>query len=349
MITVDPERLQAYHMSPEEIVGALALGNTISPSGNLLVDDSYPIVSVNSVIKDPRQFASIPIRGGAAPVYIRDIGYVTDSADAPAGYALVNGRRAIYILATKRSDASTMRVIENIKKALPEMQAVLPPGIHVSFEFDQSPYVTQAVSSVAREGALGALLVGLMMLVFLRDGRSALIVVLTIPLALCFAVAGLWLAGQTINIMTLGGLTLAIGILVDEATVELENIHARMRQTPSVALAVRLGNAQTARPRFLAMVCILAVFIPAFFMRGAAQGLFAPLALAVGLAMIGSYLLSSTFVPVMCVWLLRAPRRIATTNARCSRGFAAAMKTAYRDSSARGGARWRSICSRWRS
>ena len=185
------------------------------------------------------------------------------------------------------------------------MQAALPPDITVSFEFDQSPYVTRAVQSVVLEGTLGAILVGLAVLLFLRDWRSALVVVMNIPLALCCSILALWLTGETINVMTLGGLALAIGILVDEATVEVENIHAQMAHTDSIALAVRLGNAQTAVPRLLAMLCILAVFIPAFFMQGAAQRLFAPLALAVGFAMIGSYILSSTFVPVVSVWLLR--------------------------------------------
>lgn len=305
VITVDPQRLQAYGMSPEEVVKAVTDGNTISPSGNLLVGDKYPIVSTNSVVKDPQQLLTLPIRTGANPVYIRDIGYVNDAADAPAGYALANGRRAVYILATKRADASTMSVITSIKKALPEMQALLPEDIKVSFEFDQSPYVTRAVESVVVEGALGAILVGLAVLLFLRDWRSALVVVLNIPLALCFSILALWLTGETINVMTLGGLALAIGILVDEATVEVENIHAQMAHTDNVSLAVRLGNAETAVPRLLAMLCILAVFIPAFFMQGAAQGLFAPLALAVGFAMIGSYLLSSTFVPVVSVRLLR--------------------------------------------
>ena len=305
VITVDPQRLQSYAMSPDEIVSALVKGNTISPSGNLLVGDQYPVVSVNAVVKDPQQLASVPIRTGPSPVYVRDVGYVSDAADAPAGYALANGRRAVYILATKRADASTMTVIANIKKSLPEMQALLPPDIKVSFEFDQSPYVTRAVRSVAAEAGLGAGLVGLMVLVFLRDWRSALVVVLNIPLALCASLVALWVTGETINVMTLGGLALAIGILVDEATVEVENIHAQMRRTDKVALAVRLGHAQTAVPRLLTMLCILAVFIPAFFMQGAAQRLFAPLALAVGFAMIGSYVLSSTFVPVVAVWLLR--------------------------------------------
>lgn len=305
VVTVDPQRLQAYRMSPDEVVTALTKGNTLSPSGNLLVGDKYPIVPVNSIVRDPKQLETIPIRTGGSAVYIRDVGYVTDSADAPAGYALANGRRAVYILATKRAEASTMSVIHNIKQALPEMQAALPDDIRVSFEFDQSPYVTSAVRSVLIEGALGALLVGLMVILFLRDWRSALVVVLNIPLALCGAVVALWLSGETINVMTLGGLALAIGILVDEATVEVENIHAQLKQGHTPARAVRIGNSQTAVPRLLAMLCILAVFIPAFLMQGAAQRLFAPLALAVGFSMIGSYVLSSTFVPVMCMWLLK--------------------------------------------
>ena len=305
VVTVDPQRLQAYRMSADEVVTAITKGNVISPSGNLVVGDKYPIVPVNSVVQDPKQLELIPIRTGNSAIYIRDIGYVTDTADAPAGYALANGRRAVYILATKRSDASTMSVIHNIKKAIPDMQAALPEDIKVSFEFDQSPFVTRAVKSVLVEGLLGAFLVGLMVLLFLRDWRSALVVVLNIPLAICCAIVGLWLSGETINVMTLGGLALAIGILVDEATVEIENIHAQRKRGHSLARAVRLGNSQTAVPRLLAMLCVLAVFIPAFLMQGAAQRLFSPLALAVGFSMVGSYILSSTFVPVMSIWLMR--------------------------------------------
>ncbi len=305
VVTIDPNRLKSYGLAPDEVVLAVSKGNTISPSGNVPIGDKYPIIPVNSIVKDASQMLSIPVRMGANPVYIRDIGFVADSSDAPTGYALINGRRAVYILATKRADASTLSVIHEIRKALPTMQAALPDDIKVTFEFDQSPYVTRAVSGVLIEGALGAILVGLMVLVFLRDWRSALVVVLNIPFALMASVIALWVCGYTINVMTLGGLALAIGVLVDEATVEIENIHAQMEKTPSIARAVRLGNALTAAPRLLAMLCILAVFVPAFFMHGAARGLFAPLALAVGFAMIASYILSSTFVPVASVWLLR--------------------------------------------
>ena len=305
VVTVDPQRLQSYGMSPDEVILAVTKGNSLSPSGNVPIGDKFAIVPVNSVVKDVNQMLSIPVRMGPSPVYLRDIGFVADAADAPAGYALVNGRRAVYILATKRADASTLSVVNTIKKALPDMQAVLPPDIKVSFEMDQSPYVTRAVIGVLTEGTLGAVLVGLMVLIFLWDWRSALVVVLNIPLALMASVVALWITGYTINVMTLGGLALAIGVLVDEATVEIENIHAQMRQTGSIARAVRIGNSVTAIPRLLAMLCILAVFVPAFFMQGAAQALFAPLALAVGFAMIASYLLSSTFVPVVSVWLLK--------------------------------------------
>jgi len=311
VVSVDPQRLKSYQMAPEEVIVAITTGNTLSPSGNVPIGDMYPIVPVNSVVKDVAEMGSIAIRTGPQAVFLRDIGTVTDSADAPAGYALVNGRRAVYILATKRADASTLSVINTIKKALPDMQKVLPPDIKVSFEFDQSPYVTRAVASVLAEGTLGALLVGVMVLLFLWDWRSALIIVLNIPLALMASVVALWITGYTINVMTLGGLALAIGILVDEAAVEIENIHAQMRATGSIARAVRQGNAVTAVPRLLAMLCILAVFVPAFFMEGAASALFTPLALAVGFAMIASYILSSTFVPVASIWLLRHAKQHA--------------------------------------
>ena len=312
VIRADPNRLRAYSLSPDDVVSALASGNAVSPSGNLHIGELYPIVPSNALVRELRDLGNIPLRTGTtSTVYLRDIGAIEDAADVATGYALVNGRRAVYILATKRADASTMSVIGEIKRALPAMQRELPSDIRVSFEFDQSPYVTRALSSLFTEGLLGACLTGVVILLFLRDWRSALVVVVNIPLAIMMAVVGLWLSGQTINLMTLGGLALAVGILVDEATVEIENIHSRLEGAPSVALAVRQGNAQTAVPRLLAMLCILAVFVPSFFMEGAARQLFVPLSLAVGFAMIASYLLSSTLVPVLCCWLLR-PGRPAT-------------------------------------
>jgi multidrug efflux pump subunit AcrB len=306
VVRAQPDRLRAYGLSPDDVVLALSAGNVISPSGNLHLGDLYPVVPTNALIKNLQDFGSIPLRQGAhGAVYLRDIGTVEDGTDLTTGYALVNGRRAVYILATKRAEASTMSVIDEIKSALPKMQQELPEDIRVSFEFDQSPYVTRAVKSLFNEGALGALLTGLMVLLFLRDVRSALVVVINIPLAIMAAVVGLWIGGHTINLMTLGGLALAVGILVDETTVEIENIHVQLQKHASVARAVREGNRLTAVPRLLSMLCVLAVFVPSFFMRGAARELFVPLSLAVGFSMIASYLLSSTFVPVLAAWLLK--------------------------------------------
>lgn len=290
VVRLDPDRLRSYAMSPDEVIQALTSGNVISPSGTVRIEDAMSIVPVNSLVKDVAELLDIPACPGVNPtVYLRDVATVQDSSDVAVGYALVNGRRAVYILVTKRADASTLAVVDNVKEALPDMRAVLPDDIKVSFEFDQSPTVTRSIHSLVLEGAMGAGLIGLMVLVFLRDWRSVLIIVLNIPFAICGALAALWLMGQTLNIMTLGGLALAVGILVDESTVEIENIHAKLEGTDSVALAVREGNMDTAVPRLLAMLCVLAVFIPSFFMQGAAQALFVPLSLAVGFAMVSSY------------------------------------------------------------
>src|SRR5437868_3077274 len=307
VIRADPERLRAYHLSPDEVVAAIAKGNQITPSGNVTIQGKSPMVPVNSVVGEKiKDLEKIPVRLGTDPtVYVGDIGYVVDATDVPTGYGLVNGKRSVYILVTKRADASTLSVVNEVKANLPRMQAAIPDDIEVRFEFDQSPYVTQAIRGVGIEAGLGAFLTGVMVPLFLRDWRSVIVVVLNIPFALLGATVALALCQQTVNLMTLGGLALAVGILVDEATVEVENIHTQFEHTPNIARAVRAGNAQTAVPRLLAMLCVLAVFIPSFFMQGAAKALFVPLSLAVGFSMITWYLLSSTFVPVLSVWLLR--------------------------------------------
>jgi multidrug efflux pump subunit AcrB len=307
VIRADPERLKAYHLSPDEVVAAIAKGNVITPAGNVAINGKGPMVPVNTVVgANIKDLEKIPVRLGTDPtVYVGDIGYVVDAADVPTGYGLVKGERSVYILVTKRADASTLSVVNEVKAKLPNMRAVAGQDIKVEFVFDQSPYVTRAIQGVGFEALLGAFLTGLMVFLFLRDWRSVIVVVLNIPFALLGAIVALWLTGQSINLMTLGGLALAVGILVDEATVEVENIHTQFEHTPNIARAVRAGNAQTAVPRLLAMLCVLAVFIPSFFMQGAAQALFVPLSLAVGFSMVTSYILSSTFVPVMSTWLLR--------------------------------------------
>src|SRR3981081_3627132 len=306
LVRADPGKLRAYNMSPDEVVRALSAGNTVSPSGNVRIGDLMPMVPTNSVVSDFKELNNIPIRSqGTQTIFIRDVGSVEDGADIQTGYALVDGRRTVYIPVTKRADASTLAVVHAVKADLPRFQSVLPDDIAVSYQFDQSPYVTRAIGGLCFEGALGVLLTGLMVLLFLRDWRSALVVALNIPLAILASVTALWVSGQTINIMTLGGLALAVGILVDEATVTIENIHTHLAHGRSLARAASEATAETTLPRFMAMLCILAVFIPAFFMTGAAHNLFVPLALAVGFSMVASYLLSSTFVPILSVWMLR--------------------------------------------
>jgi multidrug efflux pump subunit AcrB len=309
VIRLDPDRLRSCRVSPDEVITALAAGNTVSPSGNVRLGDRYPIVPVNATVKRIDELGAISVGDGrTGPIFLRDLAVIEDTTDLQTGYALADGRRAIYILATKRSDASTLDVVRNIKAALPDMQKALPDDIKVSFEFDQSPVVTGAVAGLVTEGTLGAALTGLVVLIFLRDWRSALVVVLNIPLAILAAVVGLQLTGQTINLMTLSGLALAVGILVDEATVEIENIHRQLETADSVAVAVRRGNEQTATPRLFAM---LAVFAPTVFMQGAARGLFLPMSLAIGFAMVASWVLSNTLVPVLATLLLKPHSRAA--------------------------------------
>jgi multidrug efflux pump subunit AcrB len=263
-------------------------------------------VPMNAVVRNIRELEQVPIRAGTYPaVFLRDVGSVEDGSDVVTCYALVNGRPTVYIPVTKRADASTLAVVDLVKQNLPRLQSVLPDDVRVSYEFDQSPYVTRAIQDLLKEGVLGALLAGLMVLLFLRDWRSAGIVVLNIPLSLMGALVALWITGQNINLMTLGGLALAVGILVDQATVTIENTHTHLLQGQGLARAALDATAETSLPQFLAMVCIVAVFLPTFFMAGAGRALFVPLALAVGFAMIASFILSATLVPILSVWLLR--------------------------------------------
>ena len=202
----------------------------------------------------------------------------------------LNGRRTVYLPVTKRSEASTLAVVDQVKRNIPKFQSAVSEDVKVSYEFDQSPVVWSSINALVKEAGLGAILTGLMVLLFLRDLRSAFIVVVNIPISLLAASLAMWMTGQTVNLMTLGGLALAVGILVDEATVAVENIHARMARGAPVGRASADAIKETALPRLLAMLCILAMFIPAFFMEGAARALFQPLALAVGFSMIASYL-----------------------------------------------------------
>ncbi|PYQ94810.1 MAG: acriflavin resistance protein [Acidobacteria bacterium] len=308
VVRVDPERLRQYRLSPDEVVSSLNRATIVLPSGNVRTGDLIRIASTNATLGgNIQELLDAPLRMGTGPtVYLRDVGTITDTADIVVGYAHVDDKRTVYIPVTKRADASTLDVIRNVRRALPAMRNVAPEDVKIDLVFDQSRYVIGALNGLIGEALLGALLTGLMVLIFLRDFRSSLIVVITIPFSILSAVVCLWVTGQTINIMTLGGLALAVGVLVDEATVEIENIHTHLATGMAKARAVLDACQKTITARLLSMLCVLSVFIPSLFMAGVGRQLFVPLSLAVGFAMISSYVLSSTLVPVLCTWMLRA-------------------------------------------
>jgi len=305
-INVSPEALRAHNLTPDQVVEAIRLNNQTAPSGNVRIGDINYITPTNNTIRNIEDFGNIPLfKGGVQNLYLRDVATVKDGADITAGYALVNGKRSVYISIAKAADASTWEVVNQLKKNLPRIQSTLPEDVTLTYEFDQSVYVINAVKSLISEGVIGALLTGLMVLLFLGDRRAALIVILTIPTSVIAGVLFLKLAGQTINIMSLSGLALAIGILVDESTVTIENIHQHLAMGKSKALAIWDACREIAFPKLLILFCILAVFAPAFTMSGIPGALFLPLALAIGFAMIVSFLLSQTFVPIMANWLMK--------------------------------------------
>ena len=311
VVTLDPQKLRQYGISPEQAISAVSTGTVVVPSGNLYDGKLNRIVRTNATLgPELGELMATPIHPHSGTnIYLRDVATIENGTDIVTAYAHVDGHRTVYIPVTKRSDASTLAVIQAVRAAIPSFKKAIPDDVDVQLAFDQSGYVSNAINSLIREALLGAVLTGLVVLVFLRDWRSALIVVANIPFALFCAVLLLWATRQTINIMTLGGLALAVGILVDEATVEIENIHTRMLPGISRAQAVLDACRRTVIARLLSMLCVLAVFVPSFFMRGVGRQLFVPLSLAVGFAMIGSYLLSSSLVPVFAIWMMKESHR----------------------------------------
>ncbi len=311
VITLNPDKLQQYQISPDEAISAVNKATLVMPSGNMWTGKVERIARTNAALGgNLSELLSTPIRpGSGTAVYLRDIGSIENGTDIVTAYAHVNGKRTVYIPVTKRADASTLAVIHAVKAALPDFRKVVPEDVEIRLAFDQSSFVTNSIRGLVVEGLLGAVLTGLTVLLFLRDWRSALIVVMNIPFALLGAVALLWVTGQSINIMTLGGLALAVGVLVDEATVEIENIHTQMLPGVSRARAVVEACSRTAIARLLSMFCILAVFVPSFFLVGVGRQLFVPLSLAVAFSMIASYLLSSSLVPVFFTWLMKEAHR----------------------------------------
>ncbi len=306
VVSLDPAKLEAYRIAPEQVVDAIANAETVSPSGNIDLGGRYPVVKTNSIVRNVSDLEAVPIHTGTFPaVFVRDVGHVADAADITTSEALVDGKPTVYVPVTKRADASTLAVVDEVKANLRKFQEALPADVHIRYVLDQSPFVTRAIGSLTTEGALGALLAGAMVLLFLRDWRSAFIIVLNIPISLLAAVLALWLSGQSVNLMTLGGLVLAVGILVDQSTVVIENIHTHLVHKETVERAVLDASHEVVAPLLIAMLCVVAVFLPSFEMQGAARALFVPLSLAVGFSMVASYLLANSLVPVLSVWAFR--------------------------------------------
>lgn len=306
VIKVDPELMRSHHLTAEQVVAAVSDNNQVSPAGNVRIGDLNYFTPSNTTIGTIKDFGNIPLFGGGVQtLFLKDIAKVEDGADITTDYVLVNGKRSVYLPITKSADASTWEVVQNLKKAIPRFQAILPDDVKLTYAFDQSVYVINSVKSLISEGAIGAVLTGIMVLLFLGDVRGALIVIMTIPTSIISGIFFLSLFGQTLNIMTLSGLALAIGILVDESTVTIENIHQHLDMGKPKALAIWDACREIAFPKLLILFCILAVFAPAFTMSGIPGALFLPLAMAIGFSMITSFLLSQTFVPVMANWLMR--------------------------------------------
>ena len=307
VINVDPAKLRNYNLSPDEVVEAITKNNSITPAGNLRVDNTMYVTNINSLESKVKEFEEIPIKSnGVGAVFIKDIARVADATDITVDYALVNGKRSIYIPVVKTADASTWDVVQALKQKLPEMKSLLPDDVDISYEFDQSIFVINAAKSLMMEGILGAILTGLMVLLFLRDWRSSLVVIVTIPVAILIAVLFLKLDGQTINIMTLSGLALAIGILVDQATVTIENIHQHLEMGKDKKQAILDACQEISFPLLLILLCILAVFAPSFIMTGVPKAMFLPISLSIAFAMIVSFVAAQTLVPVIANWLLKA-------------------------------------------
>jgi len=306
VIRVDPDLMRSHHLTPDQLVTALRQNNQPTPAGNVRIGDLNYFTPSNTTIRDVKDFENIPLfTNSVQNLYLRDVAKVEDGADITTGYALVNGRRSVYLPITKAAAASTWEVVQNLKKAIPRFQAQLPEDVKLSYEFDQSTYVINSVKNLLSEGAIGAILTGLMVLLFLGDIRGAAIVILTIPICVISGVLFLNLFHQTINIMTLSGLSLAIGILVDESTVTIENIHQHLAMGKPKSLAIWDACREIAFSKLLILFCILAVFAPAFTMGGIPGSLFLPLSLAIAFSMITSYLMAQTFVPVLANWLMR--------------------------------------------
>ncbi len=305
IVDLDPARMAAKGVSPNDVVQALQASNVIVPAGVARIGEREYSVGINSSPGAVAQFANLPlaVRNGI-PVTLGDIAKVGDSFANQTNIVHVNGERATYVTILRHADASTLAVVEATRAILPEIKAAAPDGLDIRLDFDQSVFVRSAIHNVLEEALISSILVSIMILVFLGSWRNMLIVSASIPLSIGAALAGLLATGQSINLMTLGGLALAIGLLVDNATVTIENIHRNQALGKPLTVAILDGCAEVITPLTVATLAICIVFLPVFLLEGAARYLFIPLGITVVLAMVASYALSFTVVPTMARMLL---------------------------------------------
>jgi multidrug efflux pump subunit AcrB len=305
-VDIDQQKLQAYGLSAQDIVNALAAQNLITPVGTEKIGKFEYIISLNDAPEAIAELNDLPIRKvNGTLIYVHDVAFVHDGAPPQTNVVRVDGNHAVLMTIQKSGSASTLDVINGVKALLPKIRESLPKSLELHAVGDQSVFVNDAVSGVIREGVIAAALTGLMILLFLGSWRSTLIITISIPLAILASIATLSLLGETINVMTLGGLALAVGILVDDATVTIENINYHLEQGKEIEPAILDGARQIVVPATVSLLCICIVFVPMFGLGGVAGYLFRPLAEAVVFAMIGSYVLSRTLVPTLANYLLR--------------------------------------------
>jgi multidrug efflux pump subunit AcrB len=304
-VDVDPARLAAIGLSTADVVNTLTTSNLILPAGTARLGDREYNVALNSSPTAVDQFNQLPIaiRNGA-PITLGNVATIKDAFSVQNNIVHINGNRSVYLVILKHADASTLAVVDATKEVLPEIKASAPNGLDISLDFDQSVFVRAAVTNVVREAIIASVLVSLMILVFLGSWRNTAIVLISIPLSISAAIAGLFFTGQTINLMTLGGLALAIGLLVDNATVTIENIHRNQTLGKSPTVAILDGSAEVIQPLTVATLAICITFFPVVLLYGAARFLFIPMALTVVFAMLASYVLSFSIVPAFARQIL---------------------------------------------
>ena len=292
-VDIDPEALRSKGLAAADVSNAIGAQNLIIPAGTEKIGDIEYNVKLNSSPLNVSDLNDVPIRDvNGTVVFVRDVANVHDGSSPQTNLVRLNGRHAVLMSVLKTGSASTLQVVESIKRLLPGIQAQLPQDLKVTATADQSLFVRAAVSAVIREGVIAAALTGLMILLFLGSWRSTLIITISIPLSVLTSIICLSAIGETINIMTLGGLALAVGILVDDATVAIENINWHLEQGKAVEPAILDGAQQIALPALVSTLCICVVFVPMFLLTGVSRFLFVPLAEAVVFAMLASYLLS---------------------------------------------------------